>query len=94
MEIIILPTADEVGRVAARKIAQIITRKPEAVVGLATGSSPVAIYAELAAKVHAGELDASGVRAFALDEYVGIPEEHPQSYASVIKHEVVEPLGM
>jgi glucosamine-6-phosphate deaminase len=94
MEIIILPTADEVGRVAARKIAQIITRKPDAVIGLATGSSPLAIYAELAAKVHEGELDASAVRAFALDEYVGIPEEHPQSYASVIRHEVVEPLGM
>jgi glucosamine-6-phosphate deaminase len=94
MEIIILPTAAEVGQVAARKIAQIITRKPAAVIGLATGSSPLAIYAELAAKVQAGDLDASAVRAFALDEYVGIPEEHPQSYASVIAHDVVEPLGM
>ena len=49
MEIVILPTPAEVGRLAARKIAQVITRKPTAVIGLATGSSPLAIYAELAA---------------------------------------------
>jgi glucosamine-6-phosphate deaminase len=94
MEIIILPTAAEVGHVAARKIAQTITRKPTAVVGLATGSSPQAIYGELAGMVRSGTLDAHAVRGFALDEYVGIAEDHPQSYASVIRHDVVEPLGM
>lgn len=94
MEIIILSSPAEVGRVAASKIAQIITRKPDAVVGLATGSSPLAIYAELAKRVSAGELDTSAVRGFALDEYVGIPEGHPESYASVIRREVVEPLRM
>jgi glucosamine-6-phosphate deaminase len=94
MEIIILPSPAEVGEVAARKIAQIIDRKPTAVVGLATGSSPLAIYAELAAQVRGARLDASAVRGFALDEYVGIPEEHPESYASVIRREVIEPLGL
>jgi glucosamine-6-phosphate deaminase len=94
MEIIILPSPAEVGEVAARKIAQIIDRKPTAVVGLATGSSPLTIYAELAAQVRGARLDASAVRGFALDEYVGIPEEHPESYASVIRREVIEPLGL
>ena len=94
MEIIILPSPAEVGKLAARRIAQLIQRNPATVLGLATGSSPLAIYAELAAQVRAGQLEASRVRGFALDEYVGIPPGHPQSYASVIKREVVEPLGL
>jgi glucosamine-6-phosphate deaminase len=94
MEIIILSTPAEVGRLAARKIAQVVTRRPEAVVGLATGSSPMAIYAELAAQVRSGTLDARRVRGVALDEYVGIPAEHPESYRSVITRQVTEPLGL
>ena len=84
----------EVGELAARKITQLIRGKPNAVIGLATGSSPLAIYAELATSVRDGSLDASQVSGFALDEYVGIAEEHPQSYATVIRREVTEPLGL
>lgn len=94
MEIIILPSPAEVGKLGARRIAQLIRREPATVLGLATGSSPLAIYAELAAQVRAGDLDVSQVQAFALDEYVGIAPGHPQSYASVIYREVVEPLGL
>jgi glucosamine-6-phosphate deaminase len=94
MEIVILPSPADVGALAARKIAQLITRKPSAVLGLATGSSPLAIYGALAEQVRGGTLDASQVRGVALDEYVGIPEEHPESYASVLRREVVRPLGM
>ena len=94
MEIIVLPSAAEVGELAARKVARTIRSKPHAVVGLATGSSPLAIYAELAAQVRTGALDVRGVRGFALDEYVGLPPEHPESYASVITREVIEPLGL
>ena len=94
MEVIVLPSATEVGRLAARKIAKLIRAKPAAVIGLATGSSPLAIYAELAASVRDGSLDASQVSGFALDEYVGIPEQHPESYAAVIRREVTEPLGL
>jgi glucosamine-6-phosphate deaminase len=94
MEIIIVRDADEVGRVAARKIASVVERDPEAVLGLATGSSPTGIYASLAARVEAGELDFGRASGFALDEYVGIPLEHPESYASVIHRDVVVPLGM
>lgn len=94
MEVVVLPSAAEVGQLAARKIAQLITGRPDAVIGLATGSSPLAIYAELAAAVRDGSLDAGRVRGFALDEYVAIPAEHPQSYAAVIHREVTEPLGL
>ena len=94
MEVVVLPSPAEVGRLAARRIAKLIKDKPAAVIGLATGSSPLAIYAELAAAVRDGSLDASRVSGFALDEYVGIPEEHPESYASVLRREVTEPLGL
>jgi glucosamine-6-phosphate deaminase len=94
MQIVIVPTPEEVGRVAAAKVAKVVRERPDAVLGVATGSSPLAIYRELARQADAGTLDFSSVRAFALDEYVGLPIDHPESYHSVIRREVVEPLGM
>ena len=94
MEVIILSTPAEVGELAARKVAHVIGSEPAPVIGLATGSSPLAIYAELAARVRAGTLDPRRLRAFALDEYVGIAVDHPESYVSVLRREVVEPLGL
>ncbi|MCF6506828.1 glucosamine-6-phosphate deaminase [Blastococcus sp. MG754426] len=94
MEVVILPGPDEVARVAARRIAEAVRRRPDAVVGLATGSSPLGLYAELARQVAAGWLDVSGIRGFGLDEYVGLPPGHPQSYASVLRRTVVQPLGL
>ena len=94
MEVVILPSGAEVGVLAARKIRHLVNRKPDAVLGLATGSSPLAIYAALAAHVRDGSLDTSRVSGFALDEYVGIPVEHPESYAAVIAREVTAPLHL
>jgi len=93
VEIIILPTPAEVGRVAAAKIASVVAKKPSAVIGVATGSSPQGIYADLQRRVDAGEISFAEARAFALDEYVGIALEHPESYASVIQRDVIDPLG-
>lgn len=89
-----MPTGTDVGRVAAAKIASVVRATPAAVVGLATGSSPQGVYAELARSVAAGELSFAAASGFALDEYVGIPVGHPQSYASVVARDVVEPLGL
>lgn len=94
MEIVILPDAAEVGRVAASVVAEVVARKPDGVLGLATGSSPLAIYAELAARVDAGELDFSRARGFALDEYVGLSYAHPESYHAVVDRTVTRPLRM
>ena len=90
MEVVILSGPDDVAQVAAGEISRLVRDRPDAVLGLATGSSPLGTYRELARS----GADFSRVRGFALDEYVGIPLEHPQSYASVIRTEVVEPLGM
>lgn len=94
MEIIVQPTPAEVGELAASIVADVVARKPDGAIGLATGSSPLAIYAGLAARVAAGELDLSRTRGFALDEYVGLPYTHPESYHAVIDRTVTRPLGM
>lgn len=95
MEVIICPNEDRVAEVAAAKAAKLIRPiGPEAVLGVATGSSPVKTYRELVKLVAAGELDLSGASAFALDEYVGIAKGHPESYHEVIHRLVTVPLGL
>ena len=76
MEIIIQPTAAGANRVAARLLAGLIRQKPAAVLGMATGSTPLALYRELVAL----KLSWRKVKTFNLDEYVGISPPHPQSY--------------
>ncbi|WP_382303835.1 glucosamine-6-phosphate deaminase [Herbiconiux sp. UC225_62] len=97
MEIIITDTPDEVARVAADIIAGVVRSRPDAVLGVATGSSPGATYqrlAKLSAPSALGRVDFSAVTVFALDEYVGLPAGHPESYAAVVSREIVRPLGI
>ena len=79
-EVIIVKDQDEAGELYARCVADLIKGKPDAVLGLATGSSPLAAYRHLAAMVKAEDIDVSKVRGFALDEYIGLPLTHPESY--------------
>jgi len=78
MEIIIQETKEAAADVAARIIAGLLRKKPDAVLGLATGSTPLPLYKRLIGM----DLDWSGVTTFNLDEYIGLPREHPQSYHS------------
>lgn len=78
MEVIIQPTAEASAEVAARIIARQLREKPGAVLGLATGSTPLSLYRILIEM----QLDWSLVTTFNLDEYIGLPREHPQSYHS------------
>ena len=95
MEVVICDDDREVGRVAATQILEVVERRgPSVVLGVATGSSPMSTYAALAELVDAGRLDLSRARAFALDEYVGLPADHPESYRSFIRRHVIEPLRM
>jgi glucosamine-6-phosphate deaminase len=84
MEVVILADAKEIGVVAADAIGALLDRKPAAVIGLATGSSPIAIYEELATRCDAGLISFRQARGFTLDEYVGLPADHPQRYRNVI----------
>lgn len=93
-EVIIVNSQQDAGEIYAQCVADLIAAKPDCVLGLATGSSPLAAYQQLARKVQDSRLDVSRVRAFALDEYAGLNPEHPQSYRSTISRTVVEPLGL
>jgi glucosamine-6-phosphate deaminase len=84
MEVVILQDRTAIGRVAADAVAALLNRKPDAVLGLATGSSPLMIYDELAARHDAGALSFRQARGFTLDEYVGLPTDHPERYRNVI----------
>lgn len=80
MEIIIQSSAEEASLIAARHVARLIREKPAAVLGLATGATPLTLYRELV-RMHREEgLDLSAVTTFNLDEYAGLPPEHPASY--------------
>jgi glucosamine-6-phosphate deaminase len=76
MEIIIQPDAESAAEMAARIFAELIRSKPKAVLGLATGSTPLPLYRKLVDR----NLDWSGITSFNLDEYIGVGPEHPQSY--------------
>jgi glucosamine-6-phosphate deaminase len=80
MEIIIRQSADEVAEAASRVVADTINSKPDAVLGLATGSTPLKLYRELVRMHREAGLDFSQVRTFNLDEYVGLGRDDPQSY--------------
>ena len=90
MEVVISATAAEAGKLAADAISALVRRRPEAVLGVATGSSPLIIYDELGRRVAEGSLSLAKARAFMLDEYVGLPAEHPQRYRNVIRGEFVD----
>ena len=80
MEVIIESTQEAASLLAAKMIAALVHSKPTAVLGLATGSTPLGLYRELA-RMHRDEgLDFSQVTSFNLDEYVGLPGTHDQSY--------------
>ncbi|MBQ8689638.1 MAG: glucosamine-6-phosphate deaminase [Clostridia bacterium] len=81
MKIIASKTAEEAGIAAAEVIADIVKAKPNAVLGLATGSSPIGMYKELIARYEKGELSFKNVKTVNLDEYVGLSADHDQSYA-------------
>ena len=80
MKIIFTKDYDQMSKMAARYIAGLIRLHPESTLGLATGSSPIGTYKELVHQFKEENLDFSRVTSFNLDEYVGIDENHPQSY--------------
>ena len=80
MEVVVKPTPEEVSKLAADRIAEVIRRKPRAVLGLATGSTPLRTYKELIRMHREKGLDFSQAVTFNLDEYIGLPKDNNQSY--------------
>jgi glucosamine-6-phosphate deaminase len=81
IKIVYAKTAEEAGKKAAGLIYDVVSNKPNAVLGLATGSSPVGMYGELINMCSEGKLSFKDVKTVNLDEYVGLSADHDQSYA-------------
>ena len=80
MEIKVFETMQDASVAGAEIIASAMKGAEHFVLGLATGSTPVPLYRDLARRNRAGELDFSGVHSYNLDEYVGLDGSHPQSF--------------
>ncbi|MDR5699240.1 glucosamine-6-phosphate deaminase [Agromyces aerolatus] len=93
IELHVLPDAEAVG-VAAADAIDAVVRRGSCVLGLATGSSPDRVYDELARR-HADEPRPwASSRVFILDEYVGLPTDHPERYAAVIRRAITDRVGI
>jgi len=96
MLVLVTKDYDEMSKEAAKRVAAMVRKKPDCVLGLTTGSTPIGLYKELV-RMHKEEgLDFSKVTTFNLDEYVGLPPEHNQSYhyfmwENLFKHINIDP---
>ncbi len=89
MQIGIFATEQEVADAAAAHLFTVLERAENKVLGVATGSTPLPLYARMRAAKAAGTFSLADFHAFALDEYVGIDPEHPERYRNVLRTELV-----
>lgn len=88
MDVRILESADAISAAAADACCELLARKPDAVLGLATGRTQRGLYRELVRRHRAGRVDFSQATTFNLDEYLGIPPEHPASFHSAMREQL------
>lgn len=94
MQVIITADTKEMGKEGAKIIAEALKKKPNLVLGLATGSTPIPLYQELI-RMHKEEgLDFSKVTTFNLDEYLGLPPTHDQSYRYFMNTQLFDPINI
>jgi glucosamine-6-phosphate deaminase len=94
MLVIVAEDYNEMSKSAAKKVADLVRRKPTAVLGLATGSTPKGLYKELI-RLHKNKgLDFSKVITFNLDEYIGLTPDHPESYAYFMKENLFNQINV
>ncbi len=94
MEIIILENADSVAVLGAQRISELVNKKPRAALGLATGSTPIAMYQHLILLNQQQQVSFQEVTTFNLDEYIGIDSNNPQSYRSFMNRELLEAIDI
>ena len=90
MQVIILPSTHDVALYAADRVVDVINTKTNPVLGLATGSTPIALYEELVARYKAKQVSFRQVISFNLDEYIGITDSHEQSYRTFMNQHLFD----
>ncbi len=94
MELLVTEDYNALSLVSADLMAALIAAKPDAAVVLATGDTPMGMYRELAERHRRGELDASRLRVFQLDAYLGLAPDDPRSLYGWMKRAFLDPLGV
>ena len=87
---VIITTREDAAKQAAQQYVELLAKKPDAVLGLATGSTPLGLYAELARLCAEGKLSFAQAKSYNLDEYVGLDGSHDQSYRYFMDHNLFE----
>lgn len=88
MEVIIVERPQDAAPIVADACSRLLEADPSAVLGLATGSTPLPVYAELVRRHREEGLSFARARAFLLDEYVGLAADHPERYRAVIERDL------
>lgn len=91
---IVIDTAQNIAALAAQQYVQLLSGKPDAVLGGATGSTPLGLYAELIRLYKAGEISFKKAFSFNLDEYAGLPGTHEQSYRYFMNHNLFDSIDI
>ena len=94
MKIIITKNYEELSDRAAEIMLGVVKQNPKAVLGLATGTTPLGLYAKMIADYKENGTDYSQIRTVNLDEYKGLPKTHEQSYAYFMKKNLFDGLGI
>ena len=92
--ILVVDDADELGRTGADLLAEVLARTPDAWVAVATGETPMGMYAELAARRRSGLLDTGRLTAVQLDEYLGLQDGDRRSFLGWMRRSFLDPLGI
>ena len=87
---VIIDSAENIAALAAQQYVDLLKRKPNAILGGATGSTPLGLYAELVRLNKAGEITFKDASSFNLDEYVGLDGTHDQSYRYFMDHNLFD----
>jgi glucosamine-6-phosphate deaminase len=94
MNILKFSTEEELNNAGANIMTSLIQTNPRAVLGLATGSTPIGIYQEILKTYRKGMVSFRNVNTFNLDEYVGLPEDHPESYHSYMRNHLFKHIDL
>ena len=87
---LIIGSKEDVSAQAAQRYVELLGKKPDAVLGLATGSTPLALYAELARLCAEGKVSFARAKSYNLDEYIGLDGSHDQSYRYFMDHNLFQ----
>jgi glucosamine-6-phosphate deaminase len=88
MKITKVKNYDELSKVAASRIAELLNAKKDASLGLATGSTPIGLYKDLIDLYKTGKISFKDVKSYNLDEYLGLEKSHQESYYTFMHNQL------